>query len=357
LELVNGEWNRTHSLLGDGLFSVPASLGNLTAIQRGFFLRWRELFMACRFNLQGHRGARGLKPENTLPSFEAAFDLGVTSIETDVHLTRDGVPILVHDAMVGERLFRLRDHSIAPAIVGPPLVSSLTLVQLRCYSGDRNPDPARFPDQDPAVTPAAARFAAERGIDAYGPPTLAELFDFALAYAGQVGVRSGKTAPQRERVQHMRFDLELKRVPFHDQVINDGFDGETPGLLERKVIEAARSAGFLDRTIVRSFDHRSVRAMKTLEAALTTAVLVSGTAPVDVPQLVRTAHADIYCPQYQFLDRPQVQQAHGAGIPVVAWTVNDPEAWARLLDWGVDGMTTDFPDRLAEFLRVRGVQF
>ena len=55
--------------------------------------------MPDRFNLQGHRGARGLRPENTLPSFETALDLGVTSVETDLHLTRDSVPVLCHDPM------------------------------------------------------------------------------------------------------------------------------------------------------------------------------------------------------------------------------------------------------------------
>ena len=69
--------------------------------------------MAAVFDLQGHRGARGLKPENTLPSFEVALDLGVTSIETDIHLTRDAVPIVFHDDTIGERLCRVVPGSFA----------------------------------------------------------------------------------------------------------------------------------------------------------------------------------------------------------------------------------------------------
>ena len=80
-----------------------------------------------RFDLQGHRGARGLKPENTLPSFEAALDAGVTSIETDIHLTKDGIPVLFHDAAVNEKLCRLLPKSEAPDPFGRPLVRSLTL--------------------------------------------------------------------------------------------------------------------------------------------------------------------------------------------------------------------------------------
>src|SRR5262249_10726268 len=111
--------------------------------------------MPLPFDLQGHRGARGLKPENTLPSFETAFDGGVTTIETDVHLTADGVPILCHDPFISERLCRRLPGSDAPDPAAQPLVSTLTLAQLRSYAADHNPAPQRFPDQDAAVTPLA----------------------------------------------------------------------------------------------------------------------------------------------------------------------------------------------------------
>jgi len=69
------------------------------------------------------------------------------------------------------------------------------------------------------------------------------------------------------------------------------------------------------------------------------------------------AGARVYCPDVDFLDELQVRQVHELGVRVVPWTVNDPEDWRRLLDWGVDGITTDFPDRLAALLRARGVLF
>src|SRR5438132_2780235 len=96
-----------------------------------------------RFDLQGHRGARGLRPENTLPSFEAAFDAGVTSIETDVCLTADGVPVLFHDAALSECLCRLLPGATGPEPARRPALCGLTLAQLRGYRADRNPDPSR----------------------------------------------------------------------------------------------------------------------------------------------------------------------------------------------------------------------
>src|SRR6185437_3481876 len=93
------------------------------------------------FDLQGHRGARGLRPENTLPSFEAALDAEVTSIETDVHLTADNVPVLYHDHTLSERLCRLLPAGTGPAPARRPLLRRLTLAQLRGYRADLNPDP------------------------------------------------------------------------------------------------------------------------------------------------------------------------------------------------------------------------
>jgi glycerophosphoryl diester phosphodiesterase len=87
------------------------------------------------------------------------------------------------------------------------------------------------------------------------------------------------------------------------------------------------------------------------------AVLAEGTAAVAIPLLTRAAEAQIYCPDFHFLDALQVRQAHADGLRVVPWTVNRPEDWQQLLDWGVDGITTDYPDRLAAFLCQRGIEY
>jgi glycerophosphoryl diester phosphodiesterase len=309
------------------------------------------------FELQGHRGARGLKPENTLPGFETALDIGVTSVETDVHLTRDGVPVIFHDAAVSTRLCRRRRGSRSPAPSTAPLVSSLTLAEFRGYCADRNPDRKRFPAQDRFLTRLVWRFARQHHIHAYTPPSLVDLFGFAAAYAGEPGAAADKTTEQRRRARRVVFDLELKRVPYHPEVIGDTFDGEAPGLLEWRVAEAIRAAGVEARTRVRSFDHRCVRAVKQAAPDLTGAVLIAETAPVDPAALAKAAGADTYCPDYRFLDAAQVRACHAAGVRVLPWTVNEAADWRRLIDMGVDGITTDYPDRLAVLLRSRGIEF
>jgi glycerophosphoryl diester phosphodiesterase len=305
--------------------------------------------MSTTFELQGHRGARGLRPENTLPSFEIAIDAGVASVETDLHLTQDGVVVVCHDPRLGERL--CSRFSFAE---GSP-ISRLSAAQLRSCRVDRNPEPRRFPHQRAEGTPVAALFAEEHGLDPFGIPTLVDLFSFADGYAGALGERAGKSNEQRQCARQLRFDLELKRVPFWPKRIGDDFEGGAVGLLEQRLVEAVRAAGVAERTRVRSFDHRCVRALRGLEPRIEGAVLMGQTALVDPAEATRRAGASVYCPQYGFLDAEQVRRVQAGGMRVIPWTANNPTVWERLWAWGVDGMTTDYPDQLAAFLRLRHV--
>jgi glycerophosphoryl diester phosphodiesterase len=313
--------------------------------------------MFPRFDLQGHRGARGLKPENTLPAVELAFDLGVTSIEADVQLTCDGVPILFHDEVVSEQLCRLTPGSDSPDPSLRPAIGSLTLAQLRGYRADRNPDPNRFPQQDASVTPLSERFAQQLGIDPYTPPTVAELFAFADAYQGICGEMAGKTQAQRERLQHTLFDLEIKSTPFRPQMIGveRNYVGDT--LLPQRLVEVIESASAISRTRIRSFVHSLAHQATWINPQLTVGILVAGTAPLFPATLAEQARAELYCPDFEFLREADVRQLHEKGIAVLPWTVNEAADWECLLSWGVDGITTDFPDRLAAFLNERRIAF
>src|SRR5438132_4195047 len=160
------------------------------------------------FELQGHRGARGLKPENTLPSFEAAFDAGVSSVETDVRLSADGMPVLFHDDLLTEQLCRVAPGSRAAVdFHEEPFLSSFSMAELRCFLVDRNPDARRFPRQTHDLSPLAEMFAAQQGMAPYAIPTLVDLFGFARAYAGSLGNKAGKTPAQQKRAAKVRFDL------------------------------------------------------------------------------------------------------------------------------------------------------
>jgi glycerophosphoryl diester phosphodiesterase len=307
------------------------------------------------FDLQGHRGARGLKPENTLPSFEAALDWMVSSLETDLHITQDGIPVLSHDECLTDKLARTDKASNVPPLGERPRISDLTLAQIRGYLADVNPDPRRFPLQDSLPTPAAAEFAARRNIPLCAPPALTDLLDFVAGYAGELGHKTGKTPAQQEKAQRVHFNLELKRVPFRPEFMGDYFDGKTVGELEAKMIAIVRQAGVVERTTVQCFDHRVIKAVRALEPGILGAALTANTAPASIPNLIKDAAAQIYSPDFEFLDERQVRQAHSAGIRVVPYTLNDFADMERLLDWGVDGIITDYPDRLASLLQRCGI--
>jgi glycerophosphoryl diester phosphodiesterase len=254
--------------------------------------------------------------------------VGVWSIETDVHLAQDDVPVLFHNARTSL----------------DTLVRSQTLAQLRVHRVG-----------EAAPMPLAKSFAESRGIDPYGIPTLVELFEFVAAYAGPSGELIGKSTAQREKARRLIFDIELKRVPFEPDTVGDGFTGTAPALLERQVLAAIRQAGVLERTRVRSFDHRSVWAIKQLEPELEIGLLIHETAPCDIASLLDASQASVYCPDYRFVDEEIVQQVHAANRRIIPYTVNEPSAWNCLIGWGVDGITTDFPDRLIKWLDEYGV--
>src|SRR5262249_325651 len=276
---------------------------------------------------------------------------------TDLQLTSDDMLVLFHDEAISENVCRLVQRNAASAPATRPLVRSLTLAQLRAYRAKRDPDRRRFPDQDASRTPLADLYARETSMDPYAIPTLADLFAFAAAYAGDIGREAGKTDEQRSAAAKVRFDLELKRVPFHPEFIGDSFDGHAPALLEQRLVHEVRAAGVVDRTLVRGFDHRCVRAVRRLEPRLRAGGLTPAPAPAEPVRVARAADAHRYCPEFQSLDLGLVQECHAQGIEVVPWTVNNCDGWLRLLDWGVDGITTDYPDRLADFLRARGIPF
>src|SRR5262245_23006738 len=205
--------------------------------------------IVSKIHFQEHRGSRATCPENTLPSFEQALDAGVSSIETDIHVTQDGIPVLCHDAVLTPAIFRRRSHSELAQQMSS-LIRDLTLLELRMWVASGNPDPIRFPEQREAPAPVAHQFAAVKGIHPYSVPTVTDFFEFVAAYSGETGMSAGKGLEQRRRAAQLGFDLEIKYVPFQ---------AERYSPVERivdSVVQSIRQAGMEARTVIRSFDHR-----------------------------------------------------------------------------------------------------
>ena len=275
------------------------------------------------YDLQGHRGARGLRPENTLPAFELALDLMVDTLEFDLQLSADGVVIVWHDPVI--------DADTCAIDGAPTRIRELTAAELTDIRCDRNPDPDRFPDQLAAPGALAG--------DDYRLASLADVFEFVDAYVGS----DAKSGAQRANAAAVRFSIETKRRPDDPSAIDDGFDGETIGVFETALIATAGAAGVLDRVTVQSFDLRSLWAIHAVAPEISLAALTERDVTPDFTELAARG-ATIWSPDYRNITTGTLAEAHRAGLLVVPWTVNDPDDMADLLELGIDGIITDRPD-------------
>ncbi len=293
---------------------------------------------AQAFDLQGHRGARGLAPENTLAAFRTAMAIGVDTLELDVHLSADGIPMVTHDPALNRDITRTEQGDWLP---GPgPLVKSLTADQLRTrYRVER----AR-PD-----SPVAKNFPDQRPSEGERMPTLQQV----LGLMRTPGAQS------------LRANIEIKLDPRNPD--------HTPPLetVVRTVLDVIRGAEAERRVTIQGFDWRVQQLVQKLAPDIPTAYLSAQRPSFDtisdgtwtagfdlkthgsVPKMVKAAGGVIWSPNFNDLTPALVTEAHQLGLEVLPWTVNNPADMARLMDWGVDGLITDYPDRARQVMQER----
>lgn len=293
------------------------------------------------FDAQGHRGARALLPENTLPSFEAALDLGVTTLELDLHFTEDGEVVIWHDPLIEKTKCRLPEETAVDDETPDPknplrkiLVSQQPLSVIQAYQCDLNPEVNRFPDQEVLDMPLA-------GTD-YRIVTLAELFDFVEMYAES----ADKSEEQRANAAVVVFNIETKRKVSNPEYIDDGFTGGEAGPFELTILELIADYGLADRVVIQSFDHRSLQVIRDIDSEIQLAALTtSGEAKVKVYNGYKF---DIWSPRARDLTPELLAEAQGLGLKVIPWTVNDKAEMEELIEMGVDGLISDRPDLLLQ---------
>ena len=294
---------------------------------------------ALAFDLQAHRGGRGLRPENTLAAFENAIRMGVTTLELDIAITADGVAVISHEPALYPGTARDADGRWLNE--PGPLIRSLTLAEVQRYDvGRLNPGLAY-----------GKPFATQQAVDGQRIPTLASLF----ALVKQIGAND------------VQFDIETKVFP------NRPNDTLPPEAFVDTLLAAIRDAGMSRRVMIQSFDWRTLALVQRLEPAMRTVYLTiesrnannvqdpawtAGRMARDYPSLpamIKAAGGTIWAPNYNNIDAGAAQRAHDLGLQLVPWTVNEAADMRRLIDWGVDGIITDYPDRLREVMRERGL--
>jgi glycerophosphoryl diester phosphodiesterase len=288
------------------------------------------------FDLQGHRGARGLAPENTLAGFETALAIGVTTLELDLAMTKDGVLVVSHDSRLNP------DHTRGPdgqflAGEGPP-IRALTLAELKRYDVGRLKPGTSY----------AASFPGQRAVDGATIPALADVFELV----------------RRVKADRIRFNIETKLTP------TSGADTPDPDTFAAALAALVREARLEARVTLQSFDWRTLMVMRRIAPEIERVCLTidggSGdtlqrgkpgpspwTAGFDldefggsVPRLVSAAGCSVWSPNYRNVTAASLAEAGALRLQVIPWTVNERADMARLIEMGVSGIISDYPDRL-----------
>ncbi len=297
-------------------------------------------------DLQGHRGARGLLAENTLPSFALALQTGVSTLELDVVVTRDDVLVISHDPALNPDITRdAQGHFLSSK--GPD-IRQLTFEQLQSYDVGRINPASRY----------AQTFSAQKDQDGVRIPRLKDLFEMVKAQGHS----------------QVKFAIETKITPQRPDQTPD------PERFVQLLLQEIREHGMSERVQILSFDWRTLQLVQKLAPGMPTVYITAQLPTLDnlgiksgqpsawtagfqhgqhgsVPRMIKAAGGSHWSSFWRELDAQKVREAQRLGIKVLAWTVNDRQSMGQMLDLGVDGLVTDRPDIAADLLKERGIRW
>jgi glycerophosphoryl diester phosphodiesterase len=266
------------------------------------------------FDWQGHRGCRGLLPENSIPAFLKALELGVTTLELDLAVSRDSQLIVSHEPWMNHDICLKADGSpITKEEAEKQLIWQMTAAEIQqCDCGSRgNP---RFKEQKAMRTVK---------------PTLRQVVEAVRKQADFL------------RKPMPLFNIEIKSQPNFDEK-------RTPSVsaFAKLVFNEIHALKIADRTCVQSFDPRSLEAIHKLDPKQTTALLVENVDGLAANLKRLSFKPTIYSPFYLLIGKTTVDSCHSRQMKVIPWTVNDTAAMRQLINMDVDGIITDYPDRI-----------
>ena len=266
------------------------------------------------FDKQGHRGCRGLMPENTFPAMKAALDLGVTTLEMDVVITKDKKVVLSHEPFFNHEISTKPDSSFVKEAEELLLnIYKMDYDEVKKYDVGMKPHP-RFPQQ--------------QKLKVY-KPLLSDLLDSVDQY-----MKTSKRALPY-------FNIETKTNPSTDNI----YHPEPAGFVDL-LMEVIKEKGIEDRLIIQSFDFRTLQCMHKKYPAIKTAMLIEDFDERGLKDQLKALGflPTIYSPDYKMVDEDLMKRCHEQNIKVIPWTVNDKANIERLKAMGVDGIITDYPN-------------
>lgn len=274
-------------------------------------------------DLQGHRGYRGLYPENTIPAFMAALDVGVTTLEMDVVISKDKQVVVSHEPYFS--------HEIALTPSGEEITAenekqynlyALTYEEIKLFDvGKRAHD--RFPDQ--------------KKMAAYKP-----LLSEVIAEAERYAAANGLPKPY--------YNIEIKRNPKYDSVFHP-----TVNEFVQLVLDQIAVFDMDDRICIQSFDIETLKRVNEVKPELTLALLIENNASFEQNIERLGFNPEIYSPYFELVNESLIQKCAAKNIKVIPWTVNQEEDVLKMIELNVDGIITDFPAKVREILQKKDV--
>lgn len=266
----------------------------------------------------GHRGSRGLEPENTLKAFQKALQLGARGLEMDLFITKDGEVVVTHDATISPDLCTRANRMPIPEQESQRLkIYNLLLEEIKPYDCGSEPNP-RFPEQENT----------EAHI-----PLLAEVVRQANSFAG-----AGAEAVQ--------LFIEFKSDAATDNVYHP-----EPHFFVKRTLEVLKKENALEQTILLSFDKRCLQEARRQQPDIQIGLSFENPAALENELGSLGFLPNVLCPLHRKLNSELLKFAGKHGLAVVPWTVNDEEDIRRMIALGVDGIITDFPDKARKLIQ------
>ena len=287
-------------------------------------------------SLVGHRGARGLMPENTIEGFEYILDNDIIAIEFDVLLTKDEVPIITHDFHLSKSTTRNAEGNWL--LKDGPRISDLTIEDLKAFDvggvDKRSSYGSLYPEQ--------------AFLSGVRIPKLSDLLELACLPKGQnlfllLEIKSDPSLDKRKVIEHIVFEIQKRSLS--NRVVLHSFDWDL--LDECSLIAPEMPRSYLSQMPESSTDPFD----KPLEE-------ISPDFPsfnCSIPEVIQAAGGHLWCPYFKDITVDLVTEAHNLGLPVCTWTVNEVEDIENMIDMGIDGIITDYTDRAKKIFKSRGL--
>ena len=289
--------------------------------------------------IYGHRGARGVLPENTLDSFQYLFDNDIKAYETDILISKDLIPVITHDFRLSPSMTKdsegnwLEDEDIK--------IIDLTYDQISKFEvGSLN-----------KLTKYGRRFLNQKKLPNQKIPKLSQLLDLTT----------------KNNNSNLIINLEIKSTPVQENLT------PSPEMLAKIVLDEVNKSSLIDKIIYSSFDWRVLREIKNYNSEIPRAYLtqdqrnIYDQSPwmdltplhnnVDLPKLIKAHGGKAWHPYHKNINEKNIKIAQSENLPVNVWTVNKEKDMLRMIDYGVDGIMTDYPVRLKELCEKKNIKW